>query len=162
MFHPPGPAAQLVNRGIIIIKNTRIKHFFIYLYIHLIIISFQFILFYTPYSALYWESIYRDGELKKQIQMEKIATELMLECDNIKLFDFCRETQITDNVNYYRDKEHYVAEINDLIMRWIAEGRGRITKENYKDILQWELDYYMNYNYDNLYVGYEQYMQPER
>ena len=121
----------------------------------------KFILFYTPYSALYWESLYRDGWLEKQIQMEQIATELMLECDNIELYSFCQEVAITDNINNYRDKEHYVAEINDMIMHWIADGRGCITKNNYKDILQWELDYYMNFDYDKLYVGYEQYMQPE-
>ena len=118
----------------------------------------EFLLFYTPYSALYWESIYRDGSLEKQIEMEKIATELMLECDNIKLFNFCRETQITDEINYYRDKEHYVAEINELIMRWIAEGRGLVTKENYLDTLSWELDYYKKFDYDKLYLGYEEYM----
>ena len=49
----------------------------------------KFILFYTPYSALYWESIYRDGTLDRQLECERIATELMLECDNIILFNFC-------------------------------------------------------------------------
>ena len=118
----------------------------------------EFLLFYTPYSALYWESIYRDGTIEKQIQMERIATELMLECDNIKLYNFCRETQITDEVKNYRDKEHYVAEINDLILSWIAEDKGRITKENYLDNLSWKQDYYKNFDYDKLYVGYEEYM----
>lgn len=121
----------------------------------------EFILFYTPYSALYWESIYRKGWLDKQIQMEQIATELMLECENIKLFSFCQETEITGDVNNYRDKEHYVAEINDMIMQWIAEGRGLVTKDNYMDIINWEREYYMNYDYDSLYVGYEQYMNPK-
>ena len=118
----------------------------------------QFILFYTPYSALYWESLYRAGWLEKQIQMEKMATELMLECDNITLFSFCKETEITDNIDNYRDKEHYIAPINDMILHWIAEERGLVTKDNYKEILEWELDYYMNFDYDKLYIGYEQYM----
>ena len=118
----------------------------------------EFVLFYTPYSALYWESVYRDGELEKQIQMEQIATELMLECKNIKLFSFAQETEITDDIDNYRDKEHYVAGINDMIMHWIAEGRGLVTKDNYMDIINWEQDYYMNFEYDKLYVGYGEYM----
>lgn len=118
----------------------------------------QFLLFYTPYSALYWESIYRDGTFDRQLECERIATELMLECDNITLFNFCQETEVTGNVNNYRDKEHYVAEINDVIMQWIAEGRGIVTKENYMDMIEWERSYYTNYDYDSLYVGYEQYM----
>ena len=122
----------------------------------------QFILFYTPYSALYWESIIREGKLENQLQYERIATELMLECDNIKLFSFAMETEITDEVNNYRDKEHYVAEINDQIMQWIAKGQGLVTKDNYMDIINWERDYYTNYDYDLLYVGYEQYMKPKK
>lgn len=111
----------------------------------------QFLLFYTPYSALYWESIYRDGTLEKQLELEAIATELLLECDNVKLYSFARETQITGEVNLYRDKEHYVAEINDCIMTWIARDYGRLTKENYQELIRWEYDYYMNYDYDCLY-----------
>ena len=111
----------------------------------------EFVLFYTPYSALYWESIYRDGTLEKQLMCEKIATELLLECENIYLFTFCQETEITGNVNNYRDKEHYVAEINDLILQWITEGRGLVTKDNYEEIIDWEREYYMNYDYDILY-----------
>ena len=111
----------------------------------------QFLLFYTPYSALYWESIYRDGTLEKQLELEAIATELLLACDNVKLYSFARETQITGEVNLYRDKEHYVAEINDCIMTWIARDYGRLTKENYQELIRWEYDYYMNYDYDRLY-----------
>lgn len=114
----------------------------------------QFILFYTPYSVLYWESVYRDGTLEKQLLSEKKATELMLECENIYLFTFCQETEITGNVNNYRDKEHYIAEINNLILQWITEGRGLVTKDNYEEIIAWEREYYMNYDYDTLYEGY--------
>ena len=111
----------------------------------------QFILFYTPYSVLYWESIYRDGTLERQLMCEKITTELLLECENIHLFSFSRETDITGDINNYRDKEHYVAEINDLILQWITEGKGLVTKDNYEEIIEWERDYYLNYDYDALY-----------
>ena len=114
----------------------------------------EFILFYTPYSALYWESLYRDGTLEKQLMCEKIATEMLLECENIHLFTFCQETEMTGNVNNFRDKEHYVAEINDLILQWMTEGKGLITKDNYEEIIAWEREYYMNYDYDILYEEY--------
>lgn len=113
----------------------------------------EFILFYTPYSVLYWESLYRDGMLEKQLLAEKMASELLLECENIHLFTFCQETEMTGNVDNFRDKEHYVAEINDDILRWITEGRGLVTKENYEDIIAWEREYYLNYDYDILYEG---------
>lgn len=117
----------------------------------------KFLLFYTPYSALYWEDLYREGQLEKQLEIEKIATELMLECENIKLFSFAKETQITTDVEMYRDKEHYIAEINDRILEWIAKGHGLLNKENYLELIQWEKEYYGNYDYDSLYVGHEEY-----
>lgn len=118
----------------------------------------QFLIFYTPYSALYWESLYRDGNLVRQLEAEAIATKALLSCDNIKLYSFARETEVTGNPENYRDKEHYVAAINDSILEWIKEDRGLITKDNYQELLQWEYDYYMNYDYDRLYEGYEEYM----
>lgn len=120
----------------------------------------QFILFYAPYSALYWEFTYRYGWLEKQLEMEKIATELMLECENISLFNFHSETQITGDLNNYRDKEHYVDEINDLILQWIVEKRGLVTRDNYLETIAWEWNYYIDYDYDSLYEGYEHYMIP--
>lgn len=111
----------------------------------------QFVLFYTPYSALYWESIYRDGTLLKQLECEKIATEMMLECENIHLFSFVQETDVTGNIENYRDIEHYTAEINEKIIQWITEGKGKVTKDNYEALIDWEREYYMNFDYDSLY-----------
>lgn len=111
----------------------------------------QFVFFYAPYSALYWESIYRDGTLLRQLECERITTEMLLECENVKVFNFHNKTDITGNLELYRDKEHYVYEVNDMILQWIDQGEGLVTKENYMDIINWEKEYYMNYDYDSLY-----------
>ena len=47
-----------------------------------------------------------------------------------------------------------MAEINGLILQWITEGKGLVTKDNYEEIIDWEREYYMNYNYDSLYEEY--------
>lgn len=122
----------------------------------------EFLLFYTPYSALYWEDLYRDGILEKQLEIEKTTTELLLECQNIKLYSFVQETKLSDDLSKFRDKEHYMAETNMDIMNWIYEDKGRVTKENYLDIIEWEREHYMNYDYDKLYLGYEEYMEPKK
>ena len=110
-----------------------------------------FVLFYTPYSALYWDEIYRDGTLEKQLLSEQVTSEILLECDNIELYSFFDKTDIICNLDYYRDKLHYVSDINDVILSWIANGEGKVTKENYTELIQKEYDFYMNYNYDSLY-----------
>ncbi|MCQ2548434.1 MAG: hypothetical protein MJ134_00175 [Lachnospiraceae bacterium] len=114
----------------------------------------QFLFFYTPYSALYWESLTRDGTFWKQLEAEKLTTEMLLDCPNVSLYSFAQMTDITGNVMNYRDKEHYVAAINEKILHWIADGEGLVTKENYEELLQWELEYYTDYDYDELYTTY--------
>ena len=110
-----------------------------------------FLLFYAPYSVLYWDSIYRDGTMEKQFQIEQIATELLLECENIELYSYFDKTDIICNLDYYQDGIHYINIINDRILEWIAEGRGKITKDNYLDYIRWEREFYMNYDYDSIY-----------
>lgn len=114
----------------------------------------RFLFFYTPYSALYWESLTRDGTFWKQLEAEKITTERLLHCPNVDLYSFSQMTDVTGDVMNYRDKEHYVAAINEKILHWIADGEGLVTKDNYEDLLRWELEYYTNYDYDKLYETY--------
>ena len=111
----------------------------------------KFLLFYTPYSILYWDMIYRDGTLENQLEVERITSELLLECENIELYTFFDKTNIVCDLENYQDGIHYVNDINDMIMDWIAKGEGRITKDNYRDIIEWEREYYMNYDYDAIY-----------
>ncbi len=115
----------------------------------------EFLLFYTPYSILYWESLYRDGWLEKQLEVEKITSEMLLECENVKLYSYFHKTDIMNNIENFRDKEHYMPEINDMIMQWIAGGEGHITKENYMDVIAWEREYFTNYDYDSLHEKLE-------
>lgn len=111
----------------------------------------QFLFFYTPYSALYWESIVRDGTFEKQLEYERVTSELLLGCPNVKLYSFVKKTDITGNVNNYRDKEHYVASINDVILQWIKEEDGLLTQDNYMEYIDWERQYYSKFDYDILY-----------
>lgn len=110
-----------------------------------------FILFYAPYSILYWDEIYRNGTLVKQLLTENIASEILLECDNIELYSFFNKTDLICDLNYYRDNIHYVNDINDAILLWITNGIGKVTKDNYKELIQMEYNFYLNYNYDSLY-----------
>lgn len=110
----------------------------------------EFILFYTPYSVLYWESLLRDGLLDIQLEVEKMTSEMLLECENVKLYSYFHKTDIMNDIDNFRDKEHYMPEINDKIMEWLAADEGRITKENYLDVIAWEREYYTNFDYDSL------------
>ena len=74
----------------------------------------------------------------------------MLRCDNIKVFDFTSRHDIISDVNNYRDLLHYGDWINSFILQWMQEGKCQLTKENYKQHLETQFDYYINYDYSSL------------
>lgn len=110
-----------------------------------------FYIFYPPYSICYWDALNIKGTLMRQTQAEQAATELLLECPNIKLYNFFDQYDVVCNPDYYCDDGHYSAEINSRILEWIASDIGLITKENYLEKLTQERDFYLNYDYDSIY-----------
>ena len=38
-----------------------------------------------------------------------------------------------------------------MILGWMAEGTGLVTKENYLEKIEEELEFYLNYDYDSIY-----------
>ncbi len=111
----------------------------------------EFILFYTPYSICYWDALNLMGTMFRQTEAERVATEMLLECPNIKLYNFFDRYDVICNTDYYNDDGHYSSEVNSQILGWIKEGTGRVTKENYMQLLEKERDFYSSYDYENIY-----------
>ena len=78
--------------------------------------------------------------------MEEILT-----CDNIRLFAYDDNTELTCNLDYYQDQMHYSEEINSRLLQWMHAGNGRITKENYRAYLRRIYEFYGAYDYDSIY-----------
>ncbi|SFC76778.1 hypothetical protein [Butyrivibrio sp. YAB3001] len=128
-----------------------------------------FLYFFPPYSMAYWGSLKSEGTLDQMLAYKKIAIDQMLECDNIHIYSFSLFTDITENLDNYRDVAHYSPKINEWIMVKIAECEhsagidnaftsdnavneqyGRITKENASEYLRLEKELLDNYEYNSL------------
>lgn len=83
--------------------------------------------------------------------MEKYAIELILECPNIKLFSFNTMTDITTNLDNYKDTLHYGEWINSKMLEFMKNDVGLLTKENYKKYIEEEKALYLNYPYNDLF-----------
>ena len=110
-----------------------------------------FYLFYTPHSICYFDALNIQGILFKQIEAERTATELLLQCPNVKLFSFFDHPEIVCDLNYYNDDGHYSAEVNSMILQWMATDVGLMTKENYMDRLEQERQFFLNYDYEGIF-----------
>lgn len=110
-----------------------------------------FYIFYTPYSICYWDFQNQEGLMRRQFEAEQLATELLLQCPNVKLYNFFEQYDVICNTEYYRDKEHYSAEINTRILEWIAQDIGLVTQANYQGRLEAEKEFYLNYDYESIF-----------
>ena len=110
-----------------------------------------FYYFFPPYSVAYWGELYEKGTLQKNIEIEQYAIELILECQNIKLFSFNTMADITTNLDNYKDAGHYGEWINSQMLIFMKNDIGLLSKENYKKYIEDEKSLYLNYPYNDLF-----------
>ena len=106
-----------------------------------------FYCFFTPYSAKWWQMELEGMRLDQQIEAERVAMEELLKYDNIKLFSFNNLTEITTDLNNYKDATHYGDWINSLILRYMYDGKCLLTPENYEAHLEEEQRFYSTFDY---------------
>lgn len=119
----------------------------------------DFYYFLTPYSAAWWQTMINVGSFEKQIEAEKMVIEEVLKVNNIKLYSFNNVTEITTDLNNYKDTAHYGEWINTLMLRYMKDEKYLLTQENYKEYLQTEKDLYWNLDYDACFNNQKDYEQ---
>ena len=110
----------------------------------------EFYYYLTPYSIAWWGSQKELGTVDRFISAEEYAISLMLECDNIHLYSFNTEFDMTCNLDNYSDECHHGDWINSQILGWLYSGTDELTKDNYKEYIQMERDVYNSYDYESL------------
>lgn len=109
-----------------------------------------FYYFFTPYSALWWQVLVNNGDIYKYIEAEQYIIEAILQADNIKLYSFNNRTDITTDLNNYKDTMHYGSWINSLMLRLMHDEQCLLTWDNYEEYIKEELSFYTSYDYSQL------------
>ncbi len=90
----------------------------------------EFKFFFPVYSMIWWDGIYRNGELNAVLHNEKECMKTLLSYDNVKIYFFQDEEDIASNLDNYMDPIHFSSEINHFMEKKMAEDSCRITKDN--------------------------------
>ncbi|WP_022762280.1 hypothetical protein [Butyrivibrio sp. AD3002] len=121
-----------------------------------------FLYFFPPYSMAYWGAVKEDGELDNLLIYKERAIELMLECDNIHIYSFTTHTDITADLDRYRDQAHYDYDVNCMVMDTIIKYENgyentdmfsvsdRITKDNVIEYVAAESVLLSEFDYNSL------------
>lgn len=113
----------------------------------------QFYLFFSPYCIYFWDDLNQTGQLELYLDAEQSAIEHLLNYDNIHLFSFFNCHDFIFNYDNYRDIWHYSEDANIQILRWMAAGEYRLTKDNYLEYCRREREFFTTYDYDSLFTA---------
>lgn len=112
----------------------------------------EFIIFYPPYSILYWYGVNRENKLEATLAEYEYAAERLLTYENVRVFMFSDQEDIMEELNHYADYDHYHKSIN----RYMAESflSGACELKNTQD-LQKRMDKLrkiaVEYDYDSIF-----------
>lgn len=95
----------------------------------------EFVVFFPPYSVLYWYDRYADGSLEAELAGEKQVIETLLAYPNVQLYYFQNQFDYITDLNNYCDYTHYRHEMNDYMTECFSDGSCQITADNYGTIL---------------------------
>ena len=111
-----------------------------------------FLYFIAPYSAVWWGERYEDGQILRYMEAEELALEAMLGLDNIRIYGFSNEPELTSDLSQYADSIHYIAEINDWILERIAaeDAAYLLTKDTCAAFLETQKELWLGYDYDSI------------
>lgn len=112
----------------------------------------QFLFFFPPYSILNWDAHVEEGILDMHVDAMTLASEILLEEPNIRLYSFYTDYETVTDFDNYRDIVHYHSGINSLLLQRMHADEYRLTKENYRQHWAQVRDFYSSYDYEALFA----------
>ncbi len=111
----------------------------------------EFNIFFPPYSILFYDMHNRNGDLEAVINGQELLTEYLIQFSNVKLSAFSTEKDIICNLDNYKDYSHYSEKINEYIAEEMKKESKLLNKENYKEYFSNAREFFINYNYDEIF-----------
>ena len=108
----------------------------------------HFTFFFVPFSILYWDTEMRNGVLDADLDGVEYALEKLLACPNVEVYFYHDRWDIATDLDNYKDTSHYGKWINSWMTRAMADGVGRLTPDNYRDVLDDMRAYIRAYDFD--------------
>ena len=99
----------------------------------------EFVIFFPPYSILYWNDVQKENHMDATINEFKYITNRLMEYDNVSVYFFPDREDIILDLNHYADYSHYHPDFNYFMTECFAGEECKIkpssgnTEEDLKD-----------------------------
>ncbi len=107
----------------------------------------EFVIFFPPYSILYWYEQVGLGTAGAELQGEKQIIEKLLSYPNVRIFYFQNQYDYITGLYNYSDYTHYNHEMNDYMTECFADGTHELTLDNYEAVIDEMMDYVLSFDY---------------
>lgn len=111
----------------------------------------EFIIFVPPYSIVWWDYVNQLGRAGYYIECYELVIQELVKVDNIKVFCFWNEHELIENLDNYKDLEHYHEDVNSWMLEQFKKESNLLNQDNYKEIMNDAKDYYESYEYDKIF-----------
>lgn len=95
----------------------------------------QFRFLFPPYSMLWWDCAWLNGEVEEQFFILEETISMLLAFDNVEIYYFQNDRDIICDLDNYMDTVHYSPEINQFMLEQMSLGNYRLTEENFEETL---------------------------
>ena len=86
----------------------------------------QFYFFIPPYSFVWWDNIYRDGDMEAYVSNMKKCADTLLAYDNVRFYNFLTDEEVVTDLDNYMDVLHFSPQINERIVEMLTDGEYEI------------------------------------
>ena len=111
----------------------------------------EFVIFYPPYSILFWNDEITQNQLEATLYEYEIISQMLMKYDNVKIYFFADEEDIITDLNNYADYTHYHPDFNHYMTKCFADGTNLVSDmdEVYEHINHMR-DIATNFDFDEL------------
>ncbi len=88
----------------------------------------DFVIFFPPYSILYWNDVLRENHLEATIEEYRYIAERLNAYDNVEVYFFPDREDIILDLNHYADYSHYHPDYNRFMAECFADGTCLVAK----------------------------------
>lgn len=107
----------------------------------------EFVIFFPPYSMLYWETKILQGDLENMIALYTETIKSLLAYKNVKIYYFQNEQQFITDIDNYHDSCHHSPAINRYIFECVRDDKNRLELTDVDRVLQEMYEFAKNYDY---------------
>ncbi len=94
-----------------------------------------FYIFVPPYSMLWWDNIYREGDTEAYLYNMEQAMKELLSYENVEFYYFQNDREVITDLENYMDILHFSPDINHYICDSMIKGERRVDQENYQEVI---------------------------